>query len=97
MRSCIASGLRGSGCFGLTAAACWGGAGISDTDLARSCWPKAGRGGEPAALSPLKDGRMPDTLLSARDLSCSDQLKLWSARVAERMSEGDLAGNAVLA
>jgi hypothetical protein len=40
---------------------------------------------------------MPDTLLSARDLSCSDQLKPWSGRAAESMSEGDLAGCAVLA
>lgn len=35
-----------------------------------------------------KEGREPDaTVLSARDLSCSDQLKPWSIRVAERRSE----------
>lgn len=37
------------------------------------------------------EGREPDaTVLSARDLSCSDQLKPWSGRVAERKSEAAL-------
>lgn len=68
----MASGLRRSVCFGLIAAACCGGAGISVTDLARSCRPVV-RGGEDEKLDP-NDGLTPDTELSARDLSCSDQL-----------------------
>lgn len=60
-----------------------GGAGISETDLARSCPPEAKaptRGGEPFNPEAReKEGRWPDaTVLSARDLSCSDQLKPWS-------------------
>lgn len=70
---------------------------MSETDLARSWKPLPARGGEPPPDAMLKEGRMPETLLSARDLSCSDQLKPWSVRVAERMSEGDLEGSAVLA
>jgi hypothetical protein len=67
--------------------ACAGGAGISDTDLVRSWVPggaKApGRGGDPVRPEPKeKEGREPDaTVLSARDLSCSDQLKPWSLAV----------------
>lgn len=73
--------------------ACAGGAGISDTDLVRSWVPggaKApGRGGDPVRPEPKeKEGREPDaTVLSARDLSCSDQLKPWSVRVADIKSE----------
>lgn len=50
---------------------------MSETDLARSWW--AGPlGGEEASGN---EGRAPVTELSARDLSCSDQLKpCWSAR-----------------
>lgn len=49
---------------------------MSETDLARSWgWPL---GGEEASG---KEGRALETELSARDLSCSDQLKrCWSAR-----------------
>ena len=50
-------------------------------------WPTGCRGGEVEARE--KDGRAPETELSARDLSCSDQLKpCWSGRGA--LSEGDL-------
>lgn len=42
------------------------------------------------------EGRWPDaTVLSARDLSCSDQLKPWSLGVAENKSETAL-GRVVL-
>ena len=60
---------------------------MSETDLARSWWEGAGPGGPTEARGgePLKpeakenEGRGPAaTLLSARDLSCSDQLKPWS-------------------
>lgn len=48
-----------------------------------------GRGGEPVRPEPKEnEGREPEaTVLSARDLSCSDQLKPWSGRVAESKSE----------
>lgn len=51
-----------------------------------------GRGGEPVRPEAKEnDGREPDaTVLSARDLSCSDQLKPWSGRVAECKSEAAL-------
>ena len=50
---------------------------MSDTDFARSWFGKP-LGGEEASE---KEGRAPVTELSARDLSCSDQLKpCWSAR-----------------
>lgn len=76
IRSWKASGLRLSG-LGLTEAACAGGWGMSDTDLARSWWVGP-LGGDDASG---KEGRAPVTELSARDLSCSDQLKpCWSAR-----------------
>lgn len=94
MRSWKASGLglvsRG-GDRGL--GACAGGAGISETDLLRS-WVLGGatapvRGGEPVMPEAKeKEGRWPDaTVLSARDLSCSDQLKPWSFGVADNKSE----------
>lgn len=68
---------------------------MSDTDLARSWLPEAKapcRGGEPVRPVPKeKEGREPDaTVLSARDLSCSDQLKPWSKRVEENKSEAAL-------
>jgi hypothetical protein len=46
----------------------------------------------------LNEGREPETVLSARDLSCSDQLNPWSAR-AEGVytSEAALGWFAVLA
>lgn len=64
---------------------CAGGTGISEMDLLRS-WPPGGatapgRGGEPVRPEGKeKEGREPETVLSARDLSCSDQLKPWSER-----------------
>lgn len=63
--------------------ACAGGAGISETERARSCGVEPippGRGGEPVRPEPKeKEGRGPEaTVLSARDLNCSDQLKPWS-------------------
>ncbi len=77
---------------------------MSETDLARS-WrglagAGAGRGGE--ALRPEaneKEARGPaETVLSARDLSCSDQLKPWSERAgAEHKSEPVLDWLALLA
>lgn len=50
------------------------------------------RGGEPVRPEPNEnEGREPDaTVLSARDLSCSDQLNPWSGRVAESKSEAAL-------
>jgi hypothetical protein len=78
---------------------------MSETDLALSCeaelgvWPPAvpetdgPRGGDPANVEAKEnEGRDPAaTLLSARDLSCSDQLKPWSVRAAEEIkSEGFL-------
>jgi hypothetical protein len=75
-------------------AACCGGAGMSETDLARSCGLPP-RGGELGMPEP-NVGRAPVTLLSARDLSCSDQLNALSER-AESMSEGVLAGCVLLA
>lgn len=49
---------------------------MSETELARSWWDGP-RGGEEARGN---EGRAPETELSARDLSCSDQLKpCWSA------------------
>ena len=79
---------------------------MSETDLARSWWEGAGPGGPTEARGgePLKpeakenEGRGPAaTLLSARDLSCSDQLKPWSTRAAESTSEGALELFALLA
>lgn len=69
--------------------ACAGGAGISETDLLRSCPPEGGtapgRGGEPVRPEAKeKEGREPETVLSARDLSCSDQLKPWSERAVNK-------------
>jgi len=85
---------------------------MSETDLLRS-WcavvvgfpPPPGpatllpRGGEPAKPEAKeKEGREPAaTLLSARDLSCSDQLKPWSVRATEDESEGVLGWFALLA
>lgn len=102
MRSWKASGLgrvsRG-GDRGL--GVCAGGAGISDTDLLRSCALGGAtapvRGGEPVMPEAKEnEGRWPDaTVLSARDLSCSDQLKPWSFGVAENKSETAL-GRVVL-
>lgn len=67
---------------------------MSETDLARSWWG-APLGGEEASEN---DGRgAPETELSARDLSCSDQLKpCWSARELA-LSEGALEGMVLLA
>jgi len=59
---------------------------MSETDLARSWWgltvgggpvPALARGGDPLNPEPNeKEARGPEvTVLSARDLSCSDQLK----------------------
>lgn len=72
-----------------------GGAGKSETDLARSWIGAAVRGGEPPAIE--KEGRCPPVmLLSARDLSCSDQLKpCWSRR--DGLSEGFLGCVVLLA
>jgi hypothetical protein len=66
---------------------------MSDTDLARS-WDGP-LGGEEAREN---EGRgPPETELSARDLSCSDQLKpCWSARELA-LSEGALEGVVLLA
>jgi hypothetical protein len=71
----------GLSCLGLVGA--WtGGCGISDTDLDRSCVATApALGGELEPEAKEKDGRAPVTELSARDLSCSDQLyPCWSFR-----------------
>jgi hypothetical protein len=67
---------------------------MSETDLARSWIGAADRGGE---LDMEKEVRGPPvTLLSARDLSCSDQLKpCWSDR--DVLSEGCFACLVVLA
>jgi hypothetical protein len=81
---------------------------MSETDLARSWCGLADGGGTPLprggeALSPPleakeKGARAPVTVLSARDLSCSDQLNPWSVRAAgEVMSEPALNWFAVLA
>jgi hypothetical protein len=59
---------------------------MSETDLARSWRGLVGagggpaRGGEPPRPEPKEnEGRGPEaTVLSARDLSCSDQLNPWS-------------------
>lgn len=70
---------------------------MSETDFALSCrrlpveigtaLPTEPRGGEAAYET---EDREPAAMLSARDLSCSDQLKpCWSDR-AEIKSEGDL-------
>ena len=70
---------------------------MSETDLALSCrgvgfgtgaaLPTEGRGGEVAYET---EGREPEAMLSARVLSCSDQLKpCWSDR-ADFKSEGAL-------
>ena len=66
---------------------------MSETDLARSWAPALG--GEEASEN---EGRLPpETELSARDLSCSDQLKpCWSAR-GVALSEGALDGTLLLA
>jgi hypothetical protein len=81
---------------------------MSETDLARS-WRglmgagaggAAARGGEPLRPEANEnDGRGPAaTVLSARDLSCSDQLKPWSGRAeGEHKSEAVLDWFAVLA
>lgn len=68
---------------------------MSETDLARSWWAILPRGGE---LEPMeKEGRAPVTELSARVLSCSDQLKpCWSARELG-LSEGALGCLVLLA
>lgn len=67
---------------------------MSETDLARSWWDVP-LGGEEASEN---EGRgPPETELSARDLSCSDQLKpCWSARELA-LSEGALEGMVLLA
>lgn len=70
---------------------------MSDTDLARSWRGLMGAGGGGAArggeaLRPEakeKDGREPVTVLSARDLSWSDQLKPWSDRAAEGVHKSE--------
>ena len=66
---------------------------MSETDLARS-WRDCPLGGEEASAI---DGRALETELSARDLSCSDQLKpCWSAREGT-LSEEALGGLVLLA
>lgn len=78
-----------SGFWGARGLGGWaGGAGMSDTDLDRSWrglagagggWPRGGEAPRPEANE--NEGRTPvATVLSARDLSCSDQLKPWSDR-----------------
>ena len=66
---------------------------MSETDLARSCRGMPLGGDEASG----KEGRAPETELSARDLSCSDQLKpCWSAREGT-LSEGILGCLVLLA
>lgn len=71
---------------------------MSETDLARSWTFAPFLGGDDDMPEPNeKEGRWPWTELSARDLSCSDQLNpCWSGR-EEYTSEGGLADCALLA